>query len=246
MKQTNTEYDETPLLRKQESLAQQVTQSILLLIQTGKYLPGDKLPSENDLAQKYGISRTIIREALASLKNDDILESKQGKGILVKDPQNRKAFRLRDVFATISITEVSHLYEMRAILEAEAATLATMRLTEENRILIMEGLNALTIAVKENASGEKAHDLFNAAIASASLNPMLIEFLSFLQNKLRSLSKELRLSTMMSSERAKLVLQEHEKIVEAIFSKDPLKARTAVLDHLQSAAKRAGFTIYSL
>lgn len=233
------------MIIKSEPLAQQVSQRILARIQVGDFAPGDKLPSENELAKEYGISRTIIREALAALKNDDILESRQGKGITVKDPNSRKAFRFSDVFSSISQAEVNHLYEMRAILEAEAAGLAAIRLKEEDRALIQEGLAGLRQAVVDKTPGEDSHNLYNEAIAKASRNPMLIEFLGFLQAKLRSLSKELRLNTMMSPERAKLVLREHEAIVEGIFSRDPRKAREAVLEHLHNAASRAGLSIYS-
>ena len=74
---------------------------------------------------------------------------------------------------------------------------------------------------------------------------ILIEFLGFLQAKLRLLAKELRLGTMMSPERATLVLGEHRKIVDAILSRDPMKAREAVLEHLRNAAKRANLQIYA-
>lgn len=246
MKGSMMENTAAPIPRRAESLGQQVSQWLLASIQAGKYLPGDKLPSENELAKEFGISRTIIREALASLKNDDILEAKQGKGIIVKDPQVRKAFRFSDVFGTISQGEVHHLYEMRAILEAEAAGLAAMRQTKEDRANIAAGLEALALAVIEKTSGEEAHDLYNEAIARASHNPMLIEFLSFLKAKLRLLSKELRLNTMMSPERARLVLKEHEKIVEAIYSGSQARAKAAVMDHLQNAADRAGLKIYTM
>ncbi len=237
--------DPNLLIRKAESLAQQAARRILSEIQTGVFAPGDMLPSENELAKKYGISRTIIREALASMKNDNILEAKQGKGILVKDPQNRQAFRFSDVFATISQAEVHFLYEMRATLEAEAAFLAAVRQTPKDKASIKKGLLALADAVAESKSGEEGHNLFNEAIAKASHNPILIEFLSFIRGTLRSLAQELRLNTMMSPERAAQVLREHEKIAEAIFSRDPLKARAAVLEHLLNAARRAGLTIYS-
>jgi len=246
MKESTTENAVAPMPRKSKSLAQQASQWLLAAVQAGRYLPGDKLPSENELAKEFGISRTIVREALASLKNDNILEAKQGKGIVVKDPQGRKAFRFTDVFETISQGDVHHLYEMRAILEAEAAGLAALRLSEEDRAQIVAGLEALTVAVAEKMSGEEAHDLYNEAIAKASHNPMLIEFLRFLKAQLRTLSKELRLNTMMSPERAKLVLKEHEAIVEAIFSGDQFKAKAAVLEHLQNAAGRAGLKIYTM
>ncbi len=227
------------------SLTQQVTQRLLELIKRGNHVPGDKLPSENVLAKNLGVSRTIVREALAGLKNDDVVEAKQGKGIIIKDPQGRTAFRVSDVFDTLSKTEANHLYEMRAALESEAACLAATRLTPEHAIHIQEALQGLKDAVTQNQLGEKAHDLFNESIANASANPALVEFLMFLRTKLHKLSKELRLNTMMSAERAAVVFREHETIVSAILAKDPHSAKKAVLQHLQNAAKRAGLQIYT-
>ncbi len=245
MRRDGLHEEPSDLIKKAKPLSQQVTGILLAEIQAGVFQPGDRLPPETELARKYGVSRTIIREALASLKNDDILESRQGRGITIKDPQGRLAFRFSDVFETISQPEVNYLYEMRAILEAEAAGLAALRHTEADRLAIERGYGEMAVAVKEHKPGEEAHFMYNESISVASHNPVLIEFLGFLQAKLRLLAKELRLGTMMSPERATLVLGEHRKIVDAILSRDPTKAREAVLEHLRNAAKRANLQIYA-
>ena len=231
-------------IKKTERLSQQVSKLVLAEIQSGKLAQGAKLLSEVSLAKQYGVSRTVMREALASLKNDGILESTQGKSILLKSPQNRQAFRLSDVFGKITQEEVTHLYEMRAILEAEAAGLAALRCTQEDVLSIQKAFNALKKAAKENAPGEEAHFAYNQAIAKASHNPVLIEFLSFLQYKLSDLAKELRLQTMTDPSRTAIVLAEHSLIFENVTSKNPAKARESVLGHLSNAAKRAGLEIY--
>ncbi len=229
---------------KNISLTQQAVQHLLDIIKEGNFSPGDKLPSENELAKNLGISRTIVREALASLKNDDIVEAKQGKGILLKDPLGRKAFRVSDVFDTISENEAKHLFEMRAVLEAEAAGLAALRLTEQGSKSIQEALEALAHTVEENQLGDQAHSVFNESIAKASGNPIIIEFLMFLRTKLQKLSVELRLNTMMSPERAHAVFLEHKSIAEAILARDPVAAKLAVKTHLEHAAQRAGLSIF--
>lgn len=233
-----------PTKLKTERLSSRISRLILSEIQSGQLLPGDRLPAETVLAQKYGVSRTILREAIASLKNDDILESKQGRGIIVKNPNQRQAFRFSDVFETISVDEVNYFYEMRALLESEAAGLAAVRHTKEDMLSIKKGLEEMVEAVRSSSSGDEAHFKYNGAIAKASHNPVLIEFLSFLQNKLHSLAKDLRLKTMMSPERAETVLSEHRRIVDSIFSGDSQKAKDAVIFHLKNAAQRAGINIY--
>ena len=234
----------TPSELKTERLSSQISKMILSEIQSGQLLPGDRLPAEAVLAQKYGVSRTILREAIASLKNDNILESKQGRGIMVKNPNQRQAFRFSDVFETISVDEINYFYEMRALLESEAAGLAAVRHTHEDIVAIKEALEEMEDAVKASSSGDEAHFKYNETIAKASHNPVLIEFLSFLQNKLHTLATELRIKTMMSQERAEAVLLEHRNVVESIFSGNPQMAKQAVITHLKNAAQRAGIDIY--
>ncbi len=229
---------------KTERLSSQISKLILSEIQSGQLQPGDRLPTETALAKKYGVSRTILREAIASLKNDDILESKQGRGIIVKDPNLRQAFRFSDVFETISVDEINYFYEMRALLESEAAGLAAVRHTAEDRSSIEAALKEMEDAVRNSSPGDEAHFRYNEAIAKASHNPVLIEFLFFLQNKLHSLATELRIKTMMSPERAEIVLSEHKNVVASIFSGDPHVAKQAVITHLKNAAERAGMNIY--
>ncbi len=242
---TDRELAASMTVRKAEPLSQQVTRLLAAEIQAGAFRPGDRLPSEVELARGFGVSRTIMREALASLKNDDILEARQGKGITVKDPLGRQAFRFSDVFgAMIAEPEVNYLYEMRAILESEAAALAALRHDEEEGKAMEAALEALAEAVKKGRSGEDAHNFFNEALVCASRNPVLVEFLNFLRAKLSSLAKELRLNTMMSPERARLVLSEHSRIVAAVRSRDAGEARAAVVYHLRNAAARAGITIF--
>ncbi|MDD4365101.1 MAG: FadR/GntR family transcriptional regulator [Synergistales bacterium] len=235
----------TSPLAQQECLSQQVSRLLLAEIRSGIFQPGDRLPTEAELAKQYGISRTVLREALASLKNDGILDSKQGRGILINDPDERQAFRFSDVFETISRAEVQHLYEMRAILEAEAAGLAALRHTPDDLQAIKKAFGAMDRAVEASQSGEEAHLRYNEAIGKASHNPVLSEFLTFLLGRLRSLSRELRLSTMIDPARARLVLAEHRSILEGITSRDPQQAREATLIHLRNAAQRAGLEIYA-
>ena len=232
-------------LKQQERLSQQVSRLLLGEIRSGAFQPGDRLPTEIDLAKKYGISRTVIREALASLKYDGILESRQGRGIIVKAPGERQAFRFSDVFESISRAEANHLYEMRAILEAEASGLAALRHTQSDRKAIKSAFSEMAKAVESNLPGEEAHLLYNEAIARASHNPVLCDFLGFLYGRLRALSRELRLKTRMDPARAALVLDEHKAVLDGILSKNPENARTASLTHLRNAAIRAGLEIYA-
>lgn len=230
---------------RNENLSVQISKIIFSEIQSGQLCAGDRLPSEMVLAEKYGVSRTILREAIASLKNEDILESKPGRGLIVKDPRKRQAFRFSDVFSSVSMSEINYFYEMRAALESEASELAALRRTNDDMKAIFAAFHGMEIAVEQNALGAVEHDSYNTAIAKASHNPILIEFLSFIRAKLHDLAQELRIKTMLSPERAHIVLAEHRLIVKCIADKDPSGARAAVLQHLKNAADRAGIKIYN-
>lgn len=230
---------------RQESLPSQLSKLMLSEIQSGQFTVGDKLPPETDLAQKYGVSRTVLREAIASLKNEGILKSKPGRGIVVINTKNPQAFKFSDIFDTVSIDEVNYFYEMRAILESEAAALAAVRHTPEEMDEISNAFAGMEEAVKNNQSGSSEHERFNRSIAEVSHNPLLIEFLQFLYAKLHDLALELRIKTMTSTGRANMVLEEHRDILNTIAAQDEEKARRATLTHLKNAAKRAGLKIYN-
>jgi GntR family transcriptional repressor for pyruvate dehydrogenase complex len=242
----NNERNEEPrTVAKPERLSQQVSRLLLSEIRSGAYKAGDRLPSELALAERYGVSRTALREALASLKQDGVVESRQGRGIIIKAPGEREAFRFSDVTEHMSQAEANYLYEMRAILESEAAALAAKRLAAKDAKRIKQYFDEMSHAVSQNESGDEAHSKFNDAITRASRNPFLVEFLDFLHGRLRSLAKELRLSTMKDPDRASLVLAEHEAICGSILARDVLGARETTLRHLRNAAQRAGLEIFA-
>ena len=134
---------------------------------------------------------------------------------------------------------------MRALLESQAAALAALRHSDEEMREIYASLNEMEQAVEKRMPGTEAHDRYNTAIAAASHNPVLIGFLSFLRSRLHDLAAQLRIRTMESMDRARLVLEEHRRVVKAIDGGDPAAAQEATLTHLKNAAKRADLEIYN-
>lgn len=196
------------------------------------------------MAKKFGVSRTVIREALASLKNDGLLSSQQGRGIIVLDTEDRKVFRVSDIFESISRSEVNHLYEIRAILESESAAFAAERGTEEELLQIKTSFEEMEQAVSRHEHGADEHFAYNEAITKASHNPALSDLLSFLHGQLKGFARKLRLDTLQDPCRTDIVRSEHRAIVEAITSRNAEMAREATKNHLRNAAKRAGLRIF--
>lgn len=229
---------------KNKPLSQQVGDLLKQQIISDVISAGDRLPAEMELAKKFGVSRTVIREALAILKNDGLIASQQGKGIIVLDMHERKAFRISDVFSKISRSEVNHFFEIRAILESEAAAFAASRGSDKELEEIVNSFEAMEKAFVRHEDGAEEHFAFNEAITKASHNPALSDLLSFLHAQLKSFAKKLRIITAQDACRTYTVRSEHRAMVEAIISRDPNKAREATNQHLRNAAKRAGLKIY--
>lgn len=230
-------------INKGEGLAQRLYESMVEEMRSGGLKPGDRLPPETELALQFGVSRTILREALASLKQEGYIESRQGKGITVRGLGERKAFRFSGPGEDPSPEDARHLYELRALLESDAAGLAAARASARNREALARSFEAMAAAVRAGKAGDEAHEAFNAEIARASGNPFLVELLDFIRARLRRLSADLRLRTMLDRERSLLVLEEHRAVLDAIASGDATMARQATLAHLRAAASRAGIEI---
>lgn len=228
---------------KNKTLSQQVCDFLKQEIRSGAINSGDKLPTETKLALKYGVSRTVIREALAALKNDGVIASHQGRANIVLDSVDRQSFRVSDVFENITRSEVNHIFEIRAILESEAAALAAIRGREEDVARIRNAFDMMEDSVARREHGSEAHLAFNCAIAEASANPALSDLLSFLYGQLKTFARKLRMDTLQDPCRTDKVRAEHRAILEAIVSKNPDEARKATRQHLQQASIRAGMDV---
>ena len=224
-------------------LPQQVAEHMTLEIRERRLLPGDKLPPEADLCEQYGVSRTVIREAVSRLKHDGLLESRQGSGVLVAPWENRRTFRL-DWINTQDPYNVNFLYEIRVIVGVEAAQLAALRHTGEDLALLNQYMAEMAAAIARGEDGAIPHRGFHKTIAEASHNPYLIEFESYIQDRLWDVFKQARKRTQTTPGLAQKVHKQHQIMLDAIETGSQNLAREAALNHLFSAAKRAGVMIY--
>jgi DNA-binding FadR family transcriptional regulator len=208
-------------------------------IQRGILKPGERLPSEIVLTEQFGVSRTVIREAFARLKQDGFLDSKQWVGVRVAEPGKQRTFRLEDL-NQMSFANLAHLYELRVILEGNATALAAMRRNKQDLEDLRRCLDAMEQAVKEWKDGTDPDVEFHQIIARTTANPYIRDLMRFLNDKLRDLIRRTR---EHSSQRPSLpitVQQEHVAIFEAISKRDPIQGREAALEHTKNAAKRLG------
>ncbi len=224
-------------------LPQQVAEHLSAEIREGILKLGVKLPPEAELCKKYGVSRTVIREAAARLKHDGLLESRQGSGVTVAPWENRQAFRL-DWINMQDPFNINFIYEMQVLIGIESVALAAIRHTEEDLKRLHHLMEEMAEAIRKDEDGAVPHRAFHKSIAEAGYNPYLIDFQCFLQDRLWEILKEARKRTQTTPGLALKVHKEHQLIIDGIASGGPNLAREAALNHLCNAAKRAGIKIY--
>lgn len=229
-------------LRQPVRLADQVADLLREEIDKGTFQAGDKIPSESSLASSFGVSRTVIREALGRLKYDGLLDSRQGLGVTVIGEAQRKTFRFRDQWP-FDTQNLSHLFELRAILEGDAASLAALRRSQADLDEMQACLEQMAAAVQDGADGADSDFDFHRLLARASGNTYLLDLMHFLNTKLKGVIKTAREHSSLQPGLPQLVQKEHEAIYEALSAQDPDRARQAMLHHITQASRRLGLNV---
>ena len=139
---------------------------------------------------------------------------------------------------------INFVYEMRVLIGVESVTLAAIRHKEEDLQRLRHLMDEMAEAIKNGEDGAVPHRAFHKSIAEASYNPYLIDFESFLQDRLWEIFKQARKRTQTTPGLALKVHHEHQLMMDGIASGAPNLAREAALNHLHNAAKRAGVRIY--
>jgi len=228
-------------IKRAVRLSDQVADLLFDQIKTGTFKPGETIASEAELAAQFGVSRTVLREALARLKYEGILESKQGSGVQVRSVANLRSFRL-DVQDEANAEEILSLYELRAILEGDATALAAERRNQKQLADLEACLMKIHQAIQRGEDYSAADAAFHETITKASGNPFLSDFMLFLSVKLRALSRKARERVSRSPELQLEIQKEHDAIFQAVLDGDPRKAKEAALEHLRNAFKRQNIT----
>lgn len=214
-------------------LYQQIADQIRELIDMGEFLPGTRLPAERELAQKLGVSRPSLREALIALEIDNTVEIRMGSGVYVS------AEALQTTHHTKSLGDSpSELMQARGALEGATIVLAASRMTDETIATLRQILNTMQ---REIEAGRKPLDqdrLFHVTIAEQSGNSVLARLVANLFDERHSpISAQLRVK-FEDRDTWTRALQEHEAILTALELKDPLLAQAAMHTHLEGSKRR--------
>jgi GntR family transcriptional repressor for pyruvate dehydrogenase complex len=230
--------DHDPKLIRAPKLSEQIAHYLQTEISAGTLPVGEKLPSEALLCKRFGVSRTVVREATARLEFDGYIETRQGARNIVSRLYKKKAFRI-DQAARLDFQELAQLYEFRIIIEAAAVVLATKRCSTAELQSLKECLKEMEKADINSSDGIPANVTFHQIIAKASGNKFLSDFMVFLNDKITAMlvidKKAAKNTAIVES-----IHNEHKSIVHAIKQKDPEKARASIVNHIRNAAKRQG------
>ena len=219
-----------------ERLADRAYTAIVQIINDDDLAVGDRLPSEAGLAEMFGMSRTIVREALVRLAADGITEARRGAGSYVK---RRPSERLGPHMPMQGLAATLGTYEVRFVLEAEAARLAAHRRSHQQMEAIEAALAALRRALFSSAPAHEEDWVLHRAIAEATGNTAFVEIFEHLHEEvMRILRAGVEISRSRPPEVIGAMMDEHDAIVDAIRAQDADGAALAMRWHLSQGRKR--------
>lgn len=220
-------------------LSRRLFEQLAEQIKSGRLAPGERLPTEQALTRAARVSRTVVREAVAALRAEGLVITRQGVGAFVSAEPQRAPFRIEPERLQ-SIDDVLNVMELRLGVEIESAGLAAERASKADVKAIGAALNAIEAAVTANASAVDEDLAFHRAIALATGNPEFARFLQFIGRHLIPRRTVSGLPDRMGGRRAYLALiqEEHRRIYDAVAAGDPKAARDAMRRHLTRSLDR--------
>ena len=209
-----------------EQIVKQVEESIV----KGQLQPGDQLPAERDLAQRFGVSRTAVREAVKTLREKGLVEAYSGRGTFVTNGTGQGMRQSLDWMVRINQQEGSlHLAELRQVLEPEIAARAATRIDEPLLATMREAVAIMDRSLDDPEAYVEADLDFHLALAEAMGNPLILSLLDSIVAVLRE-----QRSRIFNVEGGPARGQfHHKRILAAIEKRDPDKAREAMRAHLK-------------
>jgi len=225
-----------------ESLADRLAERLSAQIDGGALVPGDRLPTEAQLAATHGVSRSVVREAVHRIKSRGLLVSRQGSGVFVTKPAEHRALEF-DPAVLASVQAVVQVIEVRRVLEGEIAALAAERATRAQVAGLRRALAAIDAASGAGRDGVAEDLAFHRAIGEATGNPQFSRLLGFLEQYLREGMRITRGNEARRLDFMEAVRHEHRAIVDAIAIRDARAARRAATSHLvhsQGRLERGG------
>ena len=215
-----------------ERIAEKVASQLKKLIADGVLKVGDRLPSERELSEQMGVSRTSMREALQQLELQGILEIVHGGGSIVRNITEQEIRKPIEVFLGDDKRRVLELAELRAFMEAWAAREAAKHRTDAEAETIRGYLEEME---RDFEKGQIRYDVdfkYHAEIAAATHNTIYLHLIDNIYHLINYSIKVHREEVFVSREDQEKILNHHRKVYEAIRRRDPDAAEAAMKEHL--------------
>ena len=230
--------EDTPIFDsiKTRRLSDEIVRQIKDALFAGKLRPGDKLPTERELAERFQTSRASVREALRTLEPEGLIRTKKGVegGIFIADVDHRPAAKSFQTLLQLRKISIHQIAEVRLIFEPQAARLAAERATPDDLRELEQEIRKMSGAVMDKEL-PRIYDLkFHLLIARAAGNPVL---LALAESMLEVASKAIS-ELHPSRDTLRHVLMRHRKVFEAICKRDPDSAFDAMLGHIVDVQAR--------
>ena len=225
--------------RKARPLGLDLVDKLTADMRMGRLQAGEKLPSEAEIMKQFGVSRTVVREALSKLQAAQLVETRHGIGTFVLPQNSAPTFQISP-HQLGTLHEVIALLEFRISIETEASALAAQRRNAENLAAMQDAMEAFANAIEAGRDAVQADFRFHQEIAHATHNK---HFKDLMHSLGTGAIPRGRLQNSLPADANRLaylrrVHQEHESIFNAIAAQDPEAARAAMRTHLSNSRDR--------
>jgi len=213
-----------------------IIDSIKTDIMRGKIKPGQKLPPERELAKKFNVSRTSIREALRTLEILGVIKSVQGSGNYITGDVEKSLVESMSTMFLLQQIDSLEFYQIREALEIKAAMLAVQNIDDE-QIMKLEKLVSEMAQSEDEATRTALDKQFHETIAAASNNSMIRQILDILSEVITQDIKQRRLEILSDPDNSKELQKIHEAILYGLKQRDPQATFTAFTKHFDLIAE---------
>lgn len=223
-------------LTRQPSLAAQVTNQLLAAISSGSSTIGEELRSERDLSVQFGVSRTVIREALRGLQAKGVVEVQTGRTARIVAVPASQVSEIVQLYLRGAESEdllgSDDIAEVRTTLELRLSELAATHASDAD----LDLLHASVAAMRSSSEAEEAarHDTeFHQLLAAATHNPLYVTLLE----PINAVMASYRLSSLQHPGRIQVAVEQHQRVLDALHTHDATVARTAMAEHLKDSRR---------
>src|SRR5918997_702888 len=214
---------------RRPNLYEVVSDRLLAAIRQAGLTPGSKIPSERELGEQFGVSRTVVREAIRHPAANGVLEARSGSGVRVANIGHNGVSESIELFLTRNgPVDPEKVNEVRQCIELQTVAYAAERATEEQLRTIRAECEKLSGLKGHSEEASQADVAFHRAIAEASGNELFL----VLVDSLAEVMLDIRRATLRDPGRAAVTLQQHRRIAEQLEARDPAAAVEAMRQHL--------------